>query len=144
MDGTADQAKVGPSHHLRRGSHRHLDRIAAGPHHRDCEHQAVRRGRRLIKLEPRRSRALLHCYTADKELSALLARDLLVPIVHDKTREALCEVSPLPGSRSGVSIAEGPMADVAAEPAELFSLSLNGHPAACMFSIRYDFIQIRS
>ncbi len=43
---------------------------------------------------------------ADKELSALLARDLLVPIVHDTTYEALREVSPLLGSRSGLSTAE--------------------------------------
>ncbi|SEQ78388.1 TIR domain-containing protein [Faunimonas pinastri] len=56
---------------------------------------------------------------ADKELSALLARDLLVPIVHDTTYEALREVSPLLGSRSGLSTAEGPMADVAAKLAEL-------------------------
>jgi hypothetical protein len=35
---------------------------------------------------------------ADKELSALLARDLLVPIVHGTTYEALREVSPLLGS----------------------------------------------
>ena len=40
---------------------------------------------------------------ADKELSALLARDLLVPIVHDTTFEDLREVSPLLGSRSGLS-----------------------------------------
>src|SRR5438876_2404293 len=39
---------------------------------------------------------------ADKELSALLARDLLVPIVHGTTYEALREVSPLLGSRSGL------------------------------------------
>jgi hypothetical protein len=32
---------------------------------------------------------------ADKELSALLARDRLVPVVHDTTYEALREVSPL-------------------------------------------------
>jgi hypothetical protein len=50
---------------------------------------------------------------ADKELSALLARDRLVPIVHETTYEALREVSPLLGSRSGLSTAEGPMADVA-------------------------------
>lgn len=56
---------------------------------------------------------------ADKELSALLARDLLVPIVHDTTYDALREVSPLLGSRSGLSTAEGPMADVAAKLAEL-------------------------
>ncbi|WP_237344567.1 toll/interleukin-1 receptor domain-containing protein [Xanthobacter agilis] len=56
---------------------------------------------------------------ADKELSALLARDQLVPIVHDTTYEALREVSPLLGSRSGLSTAENTMADVAAKLAEL-------------------------
>ena len=59
---------------------------------------------------------------ADKELSALLARDLLVPVVHDTTYEALREVSPLLGSRSGLSTAEEPMADVAAKLAELVAL----------------------
>jgi hypothetical protein len=59
---------------------------------------------------------------ADKELSALLARDLLVPIVHDTTYEALREVSPLLGSRSGLSTAENPMGDVAAKLAELVAL----------------------
>lgn len=59
---------------------------------------------------------------ADKELSALLARDLLVPIVHNTTFEDLREVSPLLGSRSGLSTAEEPMADVAAKLAELVIL----------------------
>jgi hypothetical protein len=56
---------------------------------------------------------------AEKELSALLARDLLVPIVHDTTYDALREVSPLLGSRSGLSTAEEPMAKIAAKLAEL-------------------------
>ncbi len=56
---------------------------------------------------------------ADKELSALLARDLLVPIVHDTTYEALREVSPLLGSRSGLNTAEDSMENVAAKLAEL-------------------------
>jgi len=56
---------------------------------------------------------------ADKELSVLLARDLLVPIVHDTTYEALREVSPLLGSRSGLSTADNLMADVATKLAEL-------------------------
>jgi hypothetical protein len=56
---------------------------------------------------------------ADKELSALLARDQLVPIVHDTTYEALREVSPLLGSRSGLSTAENTLANVAAKLAEL-------------------------
>lgn len=59
---------------------------------------------------------------ADKELSALLARDRLVPIVHETTYEALREVSPLLGSRSGLSTAEEPMANVAAKLAELVTL----------------------
>jgi TIR domain len=59
---------------------------------------------------------------ADKELSALLARDLLVPVVHGTTYEALREVSPLLGSRSGLSTAEDSMAEVAGKIAELVSL----------------------
>ena len=59
---------------------------------------------------------------ADKELSALLARDLLVPIVHNTTYEALRDVSPLLGSRSGLNTAEEPMADIAAKIAELVTL----------------------
>lgn len=59
---------------------------------------------------------------ADKELSALLARDLLVPIVHNTTYEALREVSPLLGSRSGLSTVEEPMEVVATKLAELVAL----------------------
>lgn len=56
---------------------------------------------------------------ADKELSALLARDLLVPIVHGTTYEALREISPLLGSRSGLNTSDDCMADIAAKLAEL-------------------------
>lgn len=59
---------------------------------------------------------------ADKELSALLAGERLVPIVHDTTYEALREVSPLLASRSGLSTAEESMAKVAAKLAELVAL----------------------
>ena len=58
----------------------------------------------------------------EKELSALLAREQLVPIVHGTTYEALREVSPLLGSRTGLSTAEAPMANVAAKLAELVAL----------------------
>ncbi|WGD30044.1 toll/interleukin-1 receptor domain-containing protein [Ancylobacter sp. WKF20] len=60
---------------------------------------------------------------ADKELSALLARDQLVPIVHGTTFEALREESPLLGSRSGLSTTEDTMAEVAAKLAELVNIS---------------------
>ena len=59
---------------------------------------------------------------ADKELSALLARERLVPVVHGTTYEALREVSPLLASRSGLSTAEDSMANVAAKIAELVTL----------------------
>lgn len=59
---------------------------------------------------------------ADKELSALLARDLLVPIVHNTTFEKLRDVSPLLGSRSGLSTIEESMDNVACKLAELVTL----------------------
>lgn len=59
---------------------------------------------------------------ADKELSALLARDLLVPIVHDTTFENLREVSPLLGSRSGLSTKEESMEKIASKLSELVSI----------------------
>ena len=59
---------------------------------------------------------------ADKELSALLARDLLIPIVHNTSYEDLREVSPLLGSRSGLSTVEDSMETVAIKLSELVSL----------------------
>lgn len=59
---------------------------------------------------------------ADKELSVLLARDQLVPIVHETTYEALRDISPMLASRSGLSTAENLMADVADKLAELVAL----------------------
>jgi len=62
---------------------------------------------------------------ADKELSALLARDLLVPIVHNTTFDDLREVSPLLGSRSGLNTLDETMSEVAAKLAELVTPSLS-------------------
>ena len=59
---------------------------------------------------------------ADKELSALLAGNQLVPIVHNTTYEALRNVSPLLASRSGLDTADDSMAVVAEKIAELVAL----------------------
>lgn len=59
---------------------------------------------------------------ADKELSAPLARDLLIPIVHNTTFDALREVSPLLGSRSGLSTIEDSLEEIASKLAELVTL----------------------
>jgi len=59
---------------------------------------------------------------ADKELSALLAGERLVPVVHQTTFEKLRDVSPLLASRSGLSTSEESMEEVAAKIAELVAV----------------------
>lgn len=59
---------------------------------------------------------------ADKELSALLAGNRLVPIVHNTTYDALRNVSPLLASRSGLDSSEDSMAEIAEKIAELVSI----------------------
>ena len=59
---------------------------------------------------------------ADKELSTLLARNQLIPIVHNTTYEALRNVSPMLASRSGLDTAEDSMSVVAEKIAELVAL----------------------
>ncbi len=59
---------------------------------------------------------------ADKELSALLARDQLIPIVHGTTYEELRDVSPMLASRSGLSTGENLMTQIAAQLAELVAV----------------------
>lgn len=76
----------------------------------------------LVLVTPALLRRLPAEGIADKELSALLAGERLVPIVHDTTYEALREVSPLLASRSGLSTAEASMAKVAAKLAELVAV----------------------
>lgn len=56
---------------------------------------------------------------ADKELSALLRRERLVPVVHGTTYEELEQVSLLLASRAGLSTAEEPMTEIATKIAEL-------------------------
>ena len=59
---------------------------------------------------------------ADKELSALLQGNRLVPIVHVTTYTALRDVSPMLASRSGLDTVEDTMAVVATKIAELVAI----------------------
>jgi hypothetical protein len=61
---------------------------------------------------------------ADKELSVLLMRNQLVPIVHNSTYNDLLNVSPMLASRSGLDTAEDSMTVVAEKIAELVTLYL--------------------
>ncbi|KAA9385706.1 toll/interleukin-1 receptor domain-containing protein [Neorhizobium galegae] len=56
---------------------------------------------------------------ADKELSALLRRERLVPVVHGTTYDELEQVSLLLASRAGLNTAEESMEEVAKKIAEL-------------------------
>jgi hypothetical protein len=58
---------------------------------------------------------------ADRELSALLATDQLVPIIHNTTYDALRNVSPLLASRNGLSTGEDTLAVVADKLADLIA-----------------------
>jgi hypothetical protein len=54
---------------------------------------------------------------ADKELSALLATDRVIPVAHGTTFDALRDVSPLLAARSGLSTGGSSMRDVATKVA---------------------------
>jgi hypothetical protein len=55
---------------------------------------------------------------AEKELSALLATDRVIPVAHGTTFDALRDVSPLLAARSGLNTAESSLAEVAAMVAD--------------------------
>ncbi|ELJ8616682.1 toll/interleukin-1 receptor domain-containing protein [Vibrio cholerae] len=59
---------------------------------------------------------------ADKELSALLAGNQLIPVIHETTYEALRNVSPLLASRSGLDTSEDALPVVAQKIAELVKI----------------------
>jgi hypothetical protein len=77
----------------------------------------------IVLVTPALLKRLPAAGVADKELSVLLQRDQLVPIVHNTTYDALREVSPMLASRNGLDTSEMTMADVAAKLAELVKTS---------------------
>lgn len=77
----------------------------------------------IVLVTPELLKTLPAAGVADKELSVLLQRDQLVPIVHNTTYDALRNVSPMLASRNGLDTAEMTMSDVAAKLAELVTTS---------------------
>ena len=76
----------------------------------------------IVRVTPALLERLENEGIADKELSELLSRDQLIPVVHGTTFEALREVSPMLASRSGLSTGDQSLSDVAANIAELFQV----------------------
>lgn len=73
----------------------------------------------IVLVTPELFKSLNSQGIADKELSALLATDLVIPVAHGTTFEALRNISPLLAARSGLTTGEGTsLADVAAMIAE--------------------------
>ena len=60
---------------------------------------------------------------SDKELSELLARDQLIPVVHGTTYDEVRKISPLLGSRNGLDTAEDSMEVIATKIAELVAIN---------------------
>lgn len=76
----------------------------------------------IVLVTPAMLRRLPAEGVADKELSALLRRERLVPVVHGTTYEELEKVSLLLASRAGLNTAEESMAEVATKIAELVAI----------------------
>lgn len=76
----------------------------------------------LVLVTPAFLKSIQQEGVADKELSTLLAGDRLIPVVHNTTYDALREVSPLLGSRNGLSTEEDSLDVVADKIAELVNL----------------------
>lgn len=75
----------------------------------------------IVLVTPAMLRRLPAEGVADKELSALLRRERLIPVVHGTTYEELEKVSLLLASRAGLNTAEETMTEIAAKIAELVS-----------------------
>jgi len=72
----------------------------------------------IVLVTPALFRSLDAEGVADKELSALLATDRVIPVAHGTTFEALRDVSPLLAARSGLSTDGASLNDVAAKIAD--------------------------
>lgn len=76
----------------------------------------------LVLITPAFLRRIESGGVSEKELSELLSRDLLIPVAHGVTYAEIRSVSPLLGSRNGLSTAEDSMEDIAKKIAELVSV----------------------
>lgn len=72
----------------------------------------------MVLVTPSMFKSLNMGGVADKELSALLETDRVIPITHGTTHEELRDVSPLLAARSGLSTKDQSLEDVAAKIAD--------------------------
>ncbi|MFI1829855.1 toll/interleukin-1 receptor domain-containing protein [Streptomyces sp. NPDC020412] len=104
--------------------------IALGlPFMREIDKGLARSRTGLVLVTPALLTRLQPGGVSDKELSELLARNVLLPVMHETTYGELRNVSPLLASRNGLDTAEDSMAVVAMKIAELVAVEDDQMPA---------------
>ncbi|MFD5720187.1 toll/interleukin-1 receptor domain-containing protein [Streptomyces sp. NPDC127036] len=98
------------------------DILFGQPFMREIDRGLARSRTGLVLVTPALLRRIDGGGVSDKELSELLARDLLLPVVHGTTYGELRKISPLLASRNGLDTAEDSMAEIANKIAELVAI----------------------
>ena len=98
------------------------DIVLGQPFMREVDRGLAKSRTGLVLVTPALLKRVTGGGVSDKELSALLRRDLLIPVVHGTTYDELERVSPLLASRNGLNTADDSMADIAVKIAELVAL----------------------
>lgn len=98
------------------------DVLLGRPLLRAIDHGLAKTWMGLVLVTPALIERLNNEGIADKELSELLAREALIPVVSGTTFEVLRETSPLLASRSGMNLADQTLEQVSIKIAELVSL----------------------
>jgi len=98
------------------------DIVLGQPFLREIDRGLARSRTGLVLVTPALLKRVDNRGVSDKELSELLARDLLIPVVHETTYEDLRRVSPLLGSRHGLDTGDDSMADIAKKIAEMVAV----------------------
>jgi hypothetical protein len=101
------------------------DIVLGQPFMREIDRGLARSRTGLVLVTPALLKRVDRRGVSDKELSELLARDLLIPVVHETTYDELRKVSPLLASRNGLNTADDSMADIATKIAELVAVEEN-------------------
>ncbi|MDV6231776.1 toll/interleukin-1 receptor domain-containing protein [Rhodococcus cercidiphylli] len=98
------------------------DILLGQPFMREIDRGLARSRAGLVLITPEFLKRVDNRGVSDKELSELLARDQLIPVVHGTTYDEVRKVSPLLGSRNGLDTSEDSMEVIATKIAELVSL----------------------
>ncbi|WP_295825159.1 toll/interleukin-1 receptor domain-containing protein [uncultured Microbacterium sp.] len=98
------------------------DIILGQPFLREIDRGLARSRTGLVLVTPSLLKRIDSRGVSDKELSELLARDLLIPVIHGTTYDEVRRVSPLLGSRNGLDTSEDSMEVVAKKIAELVTV----------------------